>query len=118
MSPKRRDQVPQPPRGAEWELRFGTSEAAKGWSDLATAAATNVRKAWETMRHSPQHSTDLQRHTPLKGGLATGNHDGRVLPQWQIEVTSGGRIWYLIDAASHTVWVTYASARHPNETDG
>jgi hypothetical protein len=117
MSPKRGEQVPQPAQGDDWELRFDNAEAAKGWQDLETAAATNLRKAWEAMRHSPDRSTDTQRHTPLKGGLAYVNRNGRALPQWQIEVTSGGRIWYLLDEDRHTVWVTYASTRHPKETD-
>lgn len=97
MSPKRGDQVPQPAQGDEWELRFDTTQAAKGWRELETVAATNLRKAWETMRHSPDRSTDPQRHTPLKGGLATATREGLRL--------------------RHIVWVTYASPRHPQETD-
>lgn len=94
MSPKRGDQVPQPTQGAEWELRFDTTPAAKCWQDLESAAAGNLRKAWDTMRHSPDRSTDPQRHTRLKGGLATVTRKGIDLPQWQIEVIGGGRIWY------------------------
>ncbi|MGW5703822.1 hypothetical protein [Amycolatopsis japonica] len=58
-----------------------------------------------------------ERHHQLKGTLSTGNASGRALPQWQIEVTGGGRIWYLLDEEKHTVWVTYASLRHPKETE-
>jgi hypothetical protein len=42
---------------------------------------------------------------------------GQPLPQWQIEVISGGRIWYLIDAERRRVVVLYASPRHPKATD-
>jgi hypothetical protein len=117
MSPKRGDQVPQPAQGQEWHLRFDTPQAAKGWHDLETVAAGNLRKSWETMRHAPDRSTDPQRHTRLKGGLATITRKGLDLPQWQIEVTAGGRIWYLLDTDHHTVWITYASPRHPKQTD-
>lgn len=42
---------------------------------------------------------------------------GRPLPQWQYEVTSGGRVWYAVDEDKHIVWITYASTRHPKATD-
>jgi len=53
----------------------------------------------------------------LKGTLATGTYGGHALPQWQIEVTSGARIWYLVDASAHKIFVMYASTRHPKATD-
>ncbi|MEU7688892.1 hypothetical protein OHB01_05305 [Microbispora hainanensis] len=42
MSPKRGDAVAPPAVGDEWHLRFATSEAAKGWSDLCAEAAGNT----------------------------------------------------------------------------
>jgi len=39
------------------------------------------------------------------------------LEQWQYEVTGGGRIWYLVDDATRTVWLTYAGTGHPKATD-
>jgi hypothetical protein len=61
--------------------------------------------------------TPTARQHRLKGSLATGTHGGRTLPQWQYEVTSGGRIWYLVDADRRTVWVQAASTAHPKATD-
>jgi hypothetical protein len=52
-----------------------------------------------------------------KGDYATGLHRGVLLPQWQIEVTGGGRIWYLIDEDNHTIWIQYASLQHPKKTE-
>jgi len=42
---------------------------------------------------------------------------GSALEQWQYEVTGGGRIWYAIDDARRTLWLTRAGAGHPKETD-
>ena len=42
---------------------------------------------------------------------------GRLLPQWQYEVTSGGRIWYLVDEERRTLVMTYAGLAHPKATD-
>jgi hypothetical protein len=53
----------------------------------------------------------------LRGDLATHRHNGRDLEQWEYEVTSGGRIRYVIDDQHRTVWLIYASPRHPKDTD-
>jgi hypothetical protein len=98
-------------------LIFGTGEAGKGWDQLCAQAAANTRHAWHLMRTDPAPATPTGRHHLLKGGYATGTHRGRPLPQWQIEVTGGGRIWYLVDAERRRVIVMYASPRHPKATD-
>jgi hypothetical protein len=41
---------------------------------------------------------------------------GRALDHWQIEVTSGGRVWYLVDRESRTIWIGYAGPGHPKAT--
>ena len=56
------------------------------------------------------------RHKQLSGRLSVGAHGGRVLPRWQIEVTGGDRVWYLLDVEKRTVWVDYAGA-HPKATE-
>ena len=119
MSPKRGDRVAPPPTGDEWDVRFSTSDAVKGWLDLCRQAPGNTRDAWETMRADPGPGPGkpTSRHHQLKGTLATGRHSGRVLPMWQLEVTGGGRIWYLVDAATHTIWMQHAGTGHPKATD-
>ncbi|MFD7447285.1 hypothetical protein [Streptomyces sp. NPDC059909] len=39
------------------------------------------------------------------------------MERWQIEVTAGGRIWYLLDIERRTVWIDCASTGHPKATD-
>ncbi|MFE9750886.1 hypothetical protein ACFYOT_38770 [Saccharothrix saharensis] len=118
MSPKKGDSVAPPTVGAEWHIRYSTNEAIKGWHDLETRAAENLRKAWDVMRHDPGPGPGkpTNRHHQLKGSLATGTQSGRILPRWQIEVTGGDRIWYLPDVRRRTVWVQYAGA-HPKATE-
>ncbi len=38
MSPKRGDRVTVPPPDDEWDVRFGTSDAVKGWEELCRHA--------------------------------------------------------------------------------
>jgi hypothetical protein len=116
MSPKRLDRVAPPPTGSEWDVRFGTSEAAKGWQDLCMQLAANTRAAFEQMRSVPRPTEDTT-HYRLRGALSTRIYDGRPLEQWQIKVSRSGRIWYLPDDEKRTVWIVYASPAHPRETE-
>jgi len=39
------------------------------------------------------------------------------MEQWQYEVTGAGRLWYAIDDARRTAWLTHASVGHPKNTE-
>jgi mRNA-degrading endonuclease RelE of RelBE toxin-antitoxin system len=116
MSPKRLDRVAPPPTGGEWDVRFGTTEAAKGWQDLCIHLTQNTRAAFEQMRSEPRPPEDAT-HYRLRGGLSTRNWSGRQLEQWQIKVSGSGRILYLPDDEKHTVWIVYASPAHPKQAE-
>ncbi|NKQ57491.1 hypothetical protein HFP15_31970 [Amycolatopsis sp. K13G38] len=117
MSPKRGDPVAPPPTANEWAIRYATTAAIAGWKELEATASGNLRRAWEAMRNNPAPGSPTGRHHQLKGSLATGTHRGRVLPRWQIEVTGGARIWYLVDEDHRTVWVQHAAVGHPKQTE-
>ncbi|MER6825148.1 hypothetical protein ABT352_04095 [Streptosporangium sp. NPDC000563] len=80
-------------------------------------ALGNTRRCFEALRADPRSRADHERQHRLRGDLATHRHNGRDLEQWEFEVTSGGRVRYVIDDATHTVWIVYASPRHPKDTD-
>ena len=84
---------------------------------LAVYYRENTYRAWMTMRTNPRPPTETPRHHRLKGGLAHGTHRGRTCEQWQIEVTGAGRVWYLLDTAADTRWITFAGTGHPRATD-
>jgi hypothetical protein len=54
----------------------------------------------------------------MRGELGSRQVHGKVLEQWQYEVTGGGRIWYCPDPDDRVVWVTAASVAHPKQTGG
>ena len=116
MSPKRSERVAPPPVGNEWEVRFGTTEAAKGWDELCARVPGNTRSAFDLMRANPRPPEDTMHHR-LRGTLSTRDWRGRAIDQWQLKVSGSGRIWYLPDDEKHTVWVVYASPAHPSATD-
>jgi hypothetical protein len=43
--------------------------------------------------------------------------NGQDMEQWQYEVTGGGRLWYVIDDQTKTVWLTEATTGHPKVTE-
>jgi mRNA-degrading endonuclease RelE of RelBE toxin-antitoxin system len=116
VSPKRHERVAPPPVGDEWEVRFGSNDAAKGWESLCSQARGNARDAFDLLRANPRPPED-GRHTRLRGDLASREFGGRSLEQWEIEVTAGGRILYLVDDEKHTVWLVVASTKHPKKTE-
>lgn len=50
MAPKRGDRVAPPAGRDEWELRFATGEAAKGWEELCRQAPASTATAWKELR--------------------------------------------------------------------
>ncbi|WP_030546513.1 hypothetical protein [Streptomyces albus] len=116
MTPKRGDDVAPPPIGAEWRVRFATNEAAKGWGQLGAEAPGNTRRCFEALRRDPLSMADPERQHRLRGRLASGMLGGREYPQWEYEVTAGGRVRYLVDQPRRTVHLVLASTRHPRDT--
>ncbi|WP_089117079.1 hypothetical protein [Streptomyces sp. SS07] len=117
MTAGKGDPVAPPPGPGEYAVRFACKEAVTGWRELGKQAAGNTRKAWEAMRTDPAPSPATTRHHQLKADYAFGVYDRRTLPQWQIEVTGGGRVWYLFDEKNKTCWLKKAEVGHPRETD-
>ena len=90
MSPKRGERVAPPAAGEVWDLRFATSEAAKGWDELCRQAPANALVAYEKLRRRAIAQEPTMRHHRLKGNLAAGVHNGVEMEQRQYEVTASG----------------------------
>lgn len=116
MMAKRGDRVAPPAGPDRWELRFASTEAAKGWEDLCRSASANTWEAWVLLSEKPLDPDNPSRQHRLKGPLATREMAGRELDQWQYEVTAAGRIWYCPDPDKRVVWIVLASVSHPKAT--
>ncbi|WP_027341198.1 hypothetical protein [Hamadaea tsunoensis] len=117
MPAGRNDRAAPPRRAGGYEVRFAGKDAADGWEELARVAGNALRTAWDTLDGHPLTPINGDRHHRLKAGFATVTVRGKVLEQWQYEVTAGGRIWFGVDPQDMIVWITYASTRHPKATD-
>jgi hypothetical protein len=81
-----------------------------------TEAAGNARDVWDLLRRRLGRNPN-QRHHQLKCSLSTAMQNGRELALWRIEVTGGGRICYVFDETTHTVWIRFASLSHSKQTE-
>jgi hypothetical protein len=109
--------VAPPPGKDEYTIKYDSADAVRGWQELGNKAPGNTYKAWLAMRTNPCPHPQTERHHQLKGPLAVVPYKGTDLPQWQIEVTGGGRVWYLLDEERKVVILTKASVGHPKETE-
>lgn len=114
---KRGERVAPPPVPGGWDLRFGNSDAGKGWEELRAQASAALRRAYDEILADPTPNPPTERHHQLRRELAFGKHDGRDMPRWQIDVTGAARIWYLVDDEQRTLWVYWAGTGHPPATD-
>jgi hypothetical protein len=108
--------VAPPPGPGDWDIRFRDNDAARGWEELCRQAPGNVLAAWRIMRRNPTPWTDSPRHHRLHGHLSTLKIGGKPFDHRQIEVTGGGRVWYLVDPDKATIWIDYAGPGHPKAT--
>jgi CubicO group peptidase (beta-lactamase class C family) len=117
VSPKRNDRVAPPPEPGGWDFRFANNRAAGGSEALCRQAPTNARRAYEAITNDPAPPAWSGRQHRMEHALAEREFKGRLLPQWQYEVTGGGRVWYLVDDERRLVWLWYAGTGHPKETE-
>ncbi|GHJ30856.1 hypothetical protein TPA0910_52890 [Streptomyces hygroscopicus subsp. sporocinereus] len=117
MTAGRGDRAAPPAPDGHWEVRFADAASAKG--GLGQPRPAGPREHLPRLDHHAYRPQTGHRDNPAPPpqGLAHGTHRGQTCEQWQIEVTGGGRIWYLLDAARETCWITFAGTGHPRATD-
>lgn len=114
MVPKKGELVPRPPRKTEYELRFATSQARKGWRDLVATMRNPMSDAWDFLTKTPTATSTANYR--LKGQLGEIVRGGRTFERWQHKPTLKGsaRIWFFVDVG--TVYIEQVHTAHPNET--
>lgn len=115
---KRDTAVPRPIKKSEYQIRFGTHAADKGWQDMLAAARNAVVEAWDFLTRNPHER--CERCYPLSGEMATVTLNGVTFTRWQYKVTDGGRIWFVVgksETHAGTVIIEAVHAGHPTATD-
>ncbi|GGF44891.1 hypothetical protein GCM10010922_20730 [Microbacterium sorbitolivorans] len=111
--PKKGERVHRPATKLEYEIRFATADAQRGWRDLVATIRNSMTETWEFLTHTPLATTPT--NYPLKGELAKVTRGGESHERWQHKPTARGtaRIWFYVD--DHTVYLEQVHASHPNE---
>lgn len=104
--------VSRPRKRAEYEIRFATRQAEKGWHDLLATTRNAVVDAWDFLTRTPDDVSG--KNHPLKGELATVSREGNPFDRWQHELPGGAKIWFYIDG--QVVHLVEVHTRHPNQT--
>src|SRR5699024_8238281 len=97
VAAKKGKRVPRPPRKIEYEIRFATADAQKGWRDLVSTIRHARTETWDALTRAPLTKTSTC--YPLKGDLGTITRGGTTHERWQCKPTIKGtaRIWYFVD---------------------
>lgn len=108
--------VPRPAKKHEYTLRFASTNAEKGWRDLAATIRNPLADTFDFLTATPL----LQRpdNYPLKDRLGTVARDGKTYDRWQHKPTLKGdaRVWFYVDQKTMTVYIEQVHTTHPNET--
>ncbi|MFJ2521275.1 hypothetical protein ACIOWF_20095 [Cellulosimicrobium cellulans] len=111
---KKGELVPRPRKKIEYEIRFATADARKGWQDLVATIRNPMSETWDFLTRTPLNTTPTNYR--LKGDLATIKRAGAAFERWQHKPTVKGtaRVWFYVDG--HTVYLEQVHTSHPNET--
>lgn len=114
MATKKGDLVPRPPKKVEYEIRFATADARKGWQDLVATIRNPMSETWDFLTRAPLTTTPTNYR--LKGELGAIARAGQTFERWQHKPTAKGtaRVWYYVDG--RTVFLEQVHTSHPKET--
>lgn len=106
--------VERPRRKSEYEIRFGSNAARKGWTDLKATIPNALTTTWEFLTATPLVQTPT--NYPLKASLGTVLRGGNSHQRWQHKPTQQGdaRIWFYVE--DRFVYLERVETNHPNET--
>ncbi len=108
----RREQVARLQKKNEFEIRFSTRNAEKGWTNLLVTTRNAIVDAWDFLTKTP-HAASEGNH-PMRDELEFISVNGNRYPRWQYELPGGARIWFYVH--EQVVWIIDVHTRHPNQT--
>ncbi|AZZ55389.1 hypothetical protein [Rathayibacter iranicus] len=106
--------VARPRKKSEYEIRFATTGAQKGWRDLIATIRNPMADTWDFLTATPLAKTET--NYPLKDTLGIIVRGDTTYERWQHKPTAKGtaRIWFYVDG--QTVYLEQVHTSHPSET--
>jgi hypothetical protein len=117
--------VRRPVRPGAYEVKARSRKVAAAWQELTNQAPGEGQRVYDQLASDPLRD-DGDRQHPLEGNAGVGAFDGATYTRWQIDITSGGRIWYFVDqretgaknnSRAGTVIIDQVHAGHPKSTE-
>ena len=108
------EKVERPTKKSEYELRFASTQAKRGWTDLKATIRNSLVDSWDFLTQTPQLETPANYR--LRGELGVVSRDGVAHDRWQHKPTLKGdaRIWFYV--LDQVVFLEQVHTSHPNET--
>lgn len=108
------ERVERPLKKSEYEIRFASVGAKRGWKDLLATIRGPLTDAWDFLTRTPLEH--IPTNSPLRGELGELTWQGHTYERWQHKPTSKGdaRIWFFVH--EQIVYLEQVHTRHPNET--
>jgi hypothetical protein len=106
--------VERPTKKVEYELRFASAQARRGWSDLQATIRNSLVDTWDFLTRTPLVTTP--QNYPLRGELGVVTRNGLLHERWQHKPTLKGdaRIWFYV--VDQIVYLEQVHTHHPNQT--
>lgn len=118
MVGRKKSRIQSRPDPQPWTVKPASAHAHKQWQEAVQREPDMMSAERARLTEKPTFRGDNPRRThQLKHDLAIRKVGSDKLPQWQHELTSGGRICYCIDKEERVVWVTKVALSHPKETE-
>ncbi len=108
------EKVERPTKKTEYEIRFASVQAKRGWTDLKATAKNSLTDTWDFLTRTPLSTTP--NNYRLRGELGVVTRNGSTHERWQHKPTLKGdaRIWFYIE--DHMVYLEQVHTSHPNST--
>ncbi|MFK4299253.1 hypothetical protein ABH924_004434 [Arthrobacter sp. GAS37] len=106
--------VERPTKKNEYEIRFASVQATKGWTDLAATIRNPLADAWDFLTRTPELETPTNYR--LRGELELVTRNGATHDRWQHKPTlkGGARLWFYVEG--QVIYLEQVHTSHPNET--
>jgi hypothetical protein len=88
--------VQRPARSGSWEIKARSKKIAEKWAEFTHIASGECQRVYDQLATNPLYEDGDRQHR-LAGEAGRVTFKGVVYERRQIDVTSGGRIWYFVD---------------------
>lgn len=88
--------IDRPKRPGIWEIVARSKKISEQWIEYVNQANAECQRVYDQLSTNPLFE-DGDRQQRLAGEISRGIFEGEAYERRQIDITSGGRVWYFVD---------------------